>query len=141
MGEFSIWHWLVVVIVLGLVVVPNVFYLLTLQRAFEAIDPPMRPMKPGLVWLFLIPVFNFVWAFFLVTYLKSGYEKMNAAGRLTSPTSAGFGVGIGYAICFALCLIPGINLVAWIPAFVLWILHWVQASDARKLVLPAGESA
>jgi hypothetical protein len=137
MGDFSVWHWVVVLVFLGLVMVPNVFYLLTLQRAFEAIDPPMRPIAPGLVWLFLIPVFNLIWSFFLVTYLKSGYEKMNAAGRLSAPSSAGFGVGIGYAVSLALCIIPGINFVSWIPALVLWILHWVQVSATRKLVLPA----
>ena len=135
-GEFSGVHWFIVIIAIVAVLLPNIFYTLTLQRSFTAIDPPLRPIAPGLVWLFLIPVFNFGWSFFLVVYLKRGYDRMAAAGRLSAPTSAGFGVGIGFAVCFALTLVPAINVLAVIPMLVLWVLHWVQAAAARKLVLP-----
>ena len=47
MGSFSVWHWLIVLLVL---VLPSVLYVLTLQRAFEAVDPDLRPMSPGMVW-------------------------------------------------------------------------------------------
>ena len=134
MGSFSIWHWFVVMVLCGLIYIPLIFYILTLQRALEAVDQTMRPVAPGLVWLLLIPLFNFIWIFFLVVWITKGFEKMWQAGRLTTQTSAGFGVGIAYGVCWALCLIPGLNLLLMIPALVLWILHWVQVHQARKLV-------
>jgi hypothetical protein len=76
-----------------------------------------------------------IWIFFLVVWISRDYEKMWTAKRLTTQTSAGFGVGIAYGVCWAVCLIPGLNLLAVIPALVLWILHWVQVHQARKLVV------
>ena len=135
MGEFSIWHWSIVLILLGAVYVPLIFYILTLQRALDAVDPSLRPVAPGLVWLLLIPIFNFIWIFFLVVWITRGFEKMWQSQRLTAQTSAGFGVGIAYSVCWVLCLLPGLNLLLIIPSLVLWILHWVQVSQARKLVI------
>jgi len=136
MGSFSIWHWLIV-FGLALIIVPSVFYLIALQKALEAIDPAMRPVTPGLVWLQLIPIFNLVWLFILVNHLKKGYAKMSAAGRLRSETTAGFGVGIAMACLSVACAIPGVATVAVIPAMVCWVLHWIQVNEARKLVIPA----
>jgi len=135
MGEFSIWHWSIVLVFLGMVYVPLIFYILTLQRALDAVDPPLRPVAPGLVWLLLIPLFNFIWIFFLVVWITKGFEKMWQSQRLTAQTSAGFGVGIAYSVCWVLCLVPGLNLLLVIPSLVLWILHWVQVSQAKKLVI------
>ena len=135
MGEFSIWHWIVVLVMLGAMYVPLIFYILSLQKAIEAVDIPFRSSSPGLVWLLLIPLFNFIWIFFLVVWISKGYEKMWEHQRLSVQTSAGFGVGIAYGVCWVLCLIPGLNLLAVIPSLVLWILHWVQVSQARKLVI------
>jgi len=134
MGEFSGWHWLIIMVFLGACLVPTVFYLLTLQRAFEAIDPPLRPMAPGLVWLMLVPLVNLVWVFFVVVHLRTGYAAMAAHGRLSGPTTAGYGVGLAYAICMASTIIPLVNLLTMVPALVLWIIHWVQVSGARGLV-------
>ena len=36
------------VLLIGLLVV-NIFYILTLQKAMTAVDPAMRPIPPGLV--------------------------------------------------------------------------------------------
>lgn len=36
-----------------------------------------------------------------------------------------------------LCFIPYVNLLAAIPALVLWIVHWVKMAGYRKLLQPA----
>jgi hypothetical protein len=133
MGSFSVWHWLIVLLVL----VPSVLYLLTLQRAFEAVDPDLRPMSPGMVWLLLIPLVNVVWMFFVVNHLKTAYTKMGAAGRLTAASDGGYGVGLALAICMAASLVPFLALVS-LAALALWIIHWVMVSKARGLVKVAG---
>lgn len=137
MGSFSVWHWLIVLLVL----LPGVLYLLNLQRAMEAIDDEMRPMAPGLVWLLLIPLVNIVSMFFVVTHLKIGYTKMGAAGRLTAASDGGYGVGLALAICMALTIVPIIGWLASLPVLVLWIIHWVMVSKARGLVKPGAAVA
>jgi hypothetical protein len=137
MGSFSLWHWLIVLLML----LPGVLYLLSLQRAMEAVDAELRPMPPGLVWLLLFPLVNIVWMFFVVTNLKTGYTKMGAAGRLTAASDAGYGVGLALAICMAISILPLIGGLALLPVLVLWIIHWVMVSKARGLVKPGGQAA
>lgn len=136
MGSFSVWHWLIILLVL----LPAVLYLLSLQRAMEAVDAELRPMAPGLVWLLLIPLVNIVWMFFVVGHLKTGYTKMSAAGRLTAASDGGYGIGLALAICSAATLVPFLGMLA-LPALVLWIVHWVQVSKARGLVRAGGAVA
>ena len=134
MSSFSLWHWLIVLVFLGFLVI-QLLYILCIQRAFHAIDLECRPVAPGLAWLLLIPVFNIVWIFFLVVWMSRGLDRMWENQRLSKRTSGGFGVGLGFGISLALCAVPGVNLVAWIPALVFWILHWWQVAEVRTLVL------
>jgi hypothetical protein len=134
MGSFSVWHWMFLLLAL----LPSVLYLLTLQRAFEAVDPDLRPMSPGLVWLLLIPLVNIVWMFFVVNHLKTAYTKMAAAGRLSAASDGAYGVGLALAICMAVSLVPIIGSLAALAALVLWIIHWVMVGKARGLVKVAG---
>lgn len=131
MRGFSVWHWLFILLAL----LPSVLYVLNLQRAFEAVDPGMRPMTPGLVWLLLIPLLNIVWMFFVVGHLKTGYTRMSAAGRLTAASDGAYGIGLALAIFMAASVVPFLGMLA-LPALVLWIVHWVQVSKVRRLVKP-----
>jgi len=135
MGSFSIWHWFVVFLLLPLIYVPTVFYILAIRRAFAAVDEEFRPIAPNMAWLELIPVFNLIWIFFLVVYLKQSYQKMWLAGRLLKETSVGYGFGLSFAICGVCGLVPGLNVLVLIPLLVFWILHWIQVHNASKLVL------
>lgn len=136
MGSFSMMHWLIILIIFALWVVPQVFFILSVQTALRLVDDEFRQVTPGLAWLLFIPVFNLIWIFFLVTYMRRGYEKMWENQRLSRETSAGFGLGIGFGVASVFCLIPGLNLIAWLPALVLWILYWVQVSQLKALVKP-----
>ena len=50
-------------------------YLLTLQNTLKAISPANRKTEPGMVWLLLIPGFNFVWNFILAKKIAFSLEK------------------------------------------------------------------
>src|ERR1022692_2548005 len=56
----------IVFIVIAILLVPFIFYLLTLQKALNRCSPECRAMQPGLVWLMLIPLFHIVWQFLVV---------------------------------------------------------------------------
>lgn len=51
---------LLVLLIAGLMLIPTIFYFISLQKALEAVSPGHRMMPPGQVWLCLIPIFNFV---------------------------------------------------------------------------------
>jgi hypothetical protein len=50
----------------GIILIPAIFYCLTLQKALNRCAPENRAMAPGMVWLMFIPLFNLVWQFFVV---------------------------------------------------------------------------
>ena len=97
-------------IVLIAVVVPYVFYLITLQKAFQKIRPAHRKMEPGLVWLSLIPLVGIVWQFFVVTYLADGLAaEFKSQGKTPNEARPGYGIGLAKCICAAAGIIPGIG--------------------------------
>ena len=65
---------LIVLICLLLLLLPKILYLLTLQRTLNRCDPSSRTMSPGLVWLCIVPVFGFVWTFFVVNAIADSLK-------------------------------------------------------------------
>ena len=65
-------------IVFAVLLVPMIFYLLTLQKALNRCSPECRAMNPGMVWLMLIPLFNVVWQFFIVINLAKCQSDLRA---------------------------------------------------------------
>ena len=58
---------------------PAVFFLLTQQNTLKAIRRENRRLRPGLVWLQLIPIFNFCWMFVVVTRVADSLYKENVS--------------------------------------------------------------
>ncbi len=54
-------------IILAVAIAVFAWLLITLQRAAAAVPEPERRFRPGLVWLAIIPFFNTIWWFFVVT--------------------------------------------------------------------------
>ncbi|MEO7142533.1 MAG: hypothetical protein ABI165_03430 [Bryobacteraceae bacterium] len=54
-----------------------IFYLAGLQGAVARCSPESRTMRPGMLWLMLIPVFNLVWQFVVVTNMSKGLPQNN----------------------------------------------------------------
>jgi hypothetical protein len=64
---------LVILLILAVLAV-NIWYYISLQTAMDAISQRNRSMSGGLVWLNIIPVFGFIWAFVFNSALKKSYE-------------------------------------------------------------------
>ena len=132
--------------ILGLVLlamlVPVIFYLLTLQRNLKLCGQNAQ-MAPGLVWLNLIPLFNLVWGF--VTVLKvsrSNQLAAQAAGRDVG--DGGQIIGILFMVFGLLALIPFIGILLGLASLVLWIVFWVKiagfSADLRNAPVAATEA-
>jgi|ERR1700674_4565854 hypothetical protein len=128
---------LVVVLVAGLLFVPAVLYLRTLQRALERCSPESRTMSPGKVWLLFVPLFNLIWQFLVVTKLaKSLHNEFTRRSLPNSESTLAPGRVVGLAMCIStlVSLVPLIAPVASIAGFVCWIVYWVKIANYSRML-------
>ncbi|HTW78446.1 MAG TPA: hypothetical protein VME23_02765 [Terracidiphilus sp.] len=122
-----------------LLLIPAIFYLLTLQNALSKCAPPSRTMEPAMVWLLLIPLFGLIWSFIVVMALaKSIGNEYRRRGIPCPDPLPGQNIGMAMCICGCCGIIPIIDLLAGPAAFVLWIVYWVKIAEfSRLLDLPS----
>jgi len=129
-------------IAVAILLVPAIFYLLTLQKALNRCSPENRAMNPGMVWLMFIPLFNLVWHFFIVLNMaKSLGAEFQKRGMAEEPKP---GQTIGLVMCVLACcgIIPVLGMLASLAGLVCWILYWVKiAGYSSKLAAPAAPAA
>lgn len=125
-------------------IVPFVFYLLTLSRALSKCGPGSRTMDPGMVWLMFIPLFNIVWQFILVSAIaKSLGNEFRLRGITGVEPEPGKSLGLAMCICACCAIIPFLGILAALAHLVLWIIYWVKISDfSRRLdLVPVASNA
>jgi hypothetical protein len=110
-----------------------IFYILTMQKALDLAGERHQKMKPGMVWLMLIPLFNLVWHFFVVKNVSDSIKSW-AAENGKSVEDAGYTIGL--IACIAQCcgLIPLVNVLAGPVALVCLIIWWVKIAGFNKLM-------
>ena len=125
----------------GVFLLPTIFYLLSIQTCLSRCSEDVRTLSPGLVWLMLIPLFNLIWHFIIVSNVtKSVRGEFEKRGIMTEP-NPGQGIGLAMCILSVCCLIPIINIIVGIPVLVLWIIYWVKVADySAKLAIPTTQT-
>jgi hypothetical protein len=127
---------IITLLLLVLLLLPTIFYFISLQRALEAVSPEHRMMPPGQVWLSLIPIFNFVWMFFVVNKIAESFQlecyKLNISTNELKPTQ---GIGNAKNILRLCSFIPVIGILATLGFLVCWIIHWVKVNEYKNLIL------
>jgi hypothetical protein len=126
---------LFIAILIGLIIGVGiaVFYLLNLQNLMKQVSPELRQMRPGQVWLALIPLFNIVWNFLMIGYIADSvaaeYRKRGMPLGVARP---GYQVGLAMAILNVAGMIPKIGSIFSLGGFVLWIIYWVKMAGYRR---------
>ena len=118
----------VLIVVVVIMLVPAIFYLLTLQKALNRCSPECRAMNPGMVWLMFIPLFNIVWHFMIVINMaKSLGAEFQKRGIAEDPKP---GQTIGLTMCILVCcgIIPILGILCSLGGLVCWILYWVKVA-------------
>jgi hypothetical protein len=108
-----------------------IVYLAFLAGVLRKCSPQSQTMKPGMVWLSLVPIFNIVWVFFVVSAIANslGNEFRLRSVPVDDP-KPGKSIGIAMAVSAVCSIVPGVILVH----LVLWIVYWVQiARFSRRL--------
>lgn len=114
----------------------SIFFLITQQKALQAIAPENRLLPPSNVWLQLIPLFNFYYVFVVINKLSASialeYERLNIEKKELYPTRA---IGTATAILYFVSLIPVIKEWASLAWIVCVIIYWVKINECRKKII------
>jgi len=93
-----------------------------------------RKIEPLHIWLLLIPFFNIVWNFFVFQRVPASYQSyFNAQGR-TDVGDCGKQIGLWYAICAVVSIVPCVNYIAGPAALVLLIIFLVKMFGYRNMI-------
>ncbi|MFC2090300.1 hypothetical protein ACFLT1_05945 [Bacteroidota bacterium] len=122
-------------VIMALFLLPQIFFLLTLHRTFDAISPQNRLMNPAEVWLTLIPLFGMIWIFIIVQRLADSLKQEFALkGISCNEERPGYQIGMVYAIVQATTIIPILGILASFATLVLWIVYWIKIAEYKRLL-------
>ena len=128
----SEWILIILFILIPILLLPGIFFLITLQKTLQAISPENRRMPPANVWLMLIPLFNIVWQFIMVDKIAESIAaectKLNIQRSDPKPT---YNIGLAWNICNILTFIPFVGLAA----LVTFILYWVKVAEFKNIII------
>lgn len=129
-------EWILIFIVLGLMLIPRIFYLITLQSTFDTISVENRKMPSSNVWLLLIPLFGTVWHFIIVNNLAASIKaEANSKNIKIDEPRPAYNVGLAMCILNCLFFIPGLNILTSIAGLICWILYWVKIISYKNILL------
>ena len=125
-------------IILGYLVA-LVFFLIAQQNTLKVIKPQNRRMRPGEVWLQLIPLFNLVWQFIVVARISDSIRNeindrtVNSFLGIADPVFANdltrrptYDMGLTFCILSLCGCIPLLGGIASLAGIVCWIIYWTQ---------------
>jgi ABC-type Fe3+ transport system permease subunit len=128
---------IIVLVILGIMIIPVIFFLMTLQKALERCSFESRTTSPGSVWLLLIPIFNLVWQFIIVSKISESLHNEFAKRNIQEDPQPGKSIGITFCVLAVCSIIPVIGFITSIAAFICWIIYWVKISGySNKLLQP-----
>jgi len=129
-------EWILLLIVFGILLIPKIFYLISLQSAFDAISVENRKMPSGNVWLLLIPLFSIVWHFIVVGNLADSIKaEANSKNIPLAENKPGYNIGLAMCILNCFFVIPILNILTSIAGFICWISYWVKVSNYKKQMI------
>jgi hypothetical protein len=133
---------MILLVFLMICLIPEILFVLTLQKALQRCSPQNRTISPGSAWLMLIPLFNLVWDFILVSQVSATLEREFRSRNIPVEPSPGKNVGLAWCILAAGAIIPFLGVLSFIGALVCWILYWVKiAGFSSTLAAPIAVSA
>ena len=124
-----------------LCLIPEVLFVLTLQKALQRCAPQNRTITPGSAWLMLIPVFNLVWDFILVSQVSATLEREFRERNIPVEPSPGKNVGLAWCILSVGALIPLLGILSVLAAIVCWILYWVKIAGLSAILAAPPDAA
>jgi len=112
--------------IIAIILLPMIFFLLHLQKLLTRCKTADK-MTPGLVWLNLIPLFNFGWIFYTVSCVRDSL-KIEFKSRVleTDDPQFGYSIGLAYCITWVCSIVPVVGFFSSIASIILFIIYWVK---------------
>lgn len=135
-GEIAV---IIVVSALGLTFfILRIVYLEELQKTLSFISPANRKLRPGLVWLELIPFFDVIWSFVNIIKVCSSLEEELLSRKMnTDSIRPTYSIGLCSAVSGLAC-----HLGIWAPALITiitcivfvicWFVFWHKLSKLHR---------
>jgi hypothetical protein len=131
-----------------LFLIPYIFFLYTQQQTLKSIREENRLMRPGQVWLQLIPLFQVVYQFIVVGKIADSIQKELSSSMAFSfedhaaPSGyqgterPSYSIGLAYCILFAVAALPLELLrgMSGLACLVCWIVYWVQITKYKNQI-------
>ena len=131
-------EWALVLIALSLLIIPKIFYLVTLQSTFNSISVENRKMPAGNVWLLLIPVFSIIWHFIVVGNLSDSIKAEALSKKLfLNEARPAYSVGLAMCILDCFAIIPVLNIITVLISLICWIIYWVKINGYKNMLFSA----
>ena len=134
---------LLVVIAIGLVIGIGIAFLISwlMYKPYSKVPEQFQVMKPGMVFLMMIPLFGLVWSFFIASQLPQSFKAYFDSVGDQTVGDAGKNIGLAWAICAACSIIPIVGGLAGLASLVLLIIFivklWGMAGRINDLSQPA----
>jgi hypothetical protein len=110
-------------------ILPMIFFSLTLQKALQRCALEHRSVDPSMVWLMLIPLFNLVWQFIIVSHLSTSLGNEFRSRNIQKEPEPGKTIGLAFCILAVGNIIPLLGFFTVIPSIICWILYWIKISS------------
>jgi hypothetical protein len=133
-------EWVVILFIalllVALILIPKIFYLITLQSTLKAISEENRKMPPNNVWLQLIPLFGIVWHFIIV---KNMADSISAEANLKNikidEQKPAYNIGLAMCILNCFFIIPYLNILTGIASLICFILYWTKINSYKSKII------
>lgn len=121
----------------------TIFFCLSLFKGMNRVPKDKQLFPAWLVWLMLIPLVNYVIMWMMIPFGVPKSFKAATLGNDGAQKNAKtlFAIGLTYAICVTLTLVPVINIATSIAALVLFIIYWVKVCGFKKQFLTSGHNS
>lgn len=135
MGRLALTEIILILIVFGIIIIPKIFYLITLQKTIKEVSVENQKIQPNQVWLTLIPLFGLIWQFTMVCRvalsLQAEFKKRNINIVEEKP---GYSIGLTYCTLFCCSIIPVLGVLAGIGGLVCWGIYWVKINNYKTVL-------
>lgn len=132
------WSELIVLLfILGLIAIPQIFFIQTLNRTL-ALTQKHHTASPQGAWMLLIPIWGLFWIIYLVGKVAQGikgrFSELKVVHEYSGLTT---GYGYGYAALILAAFISGavVGGLAAIVGLICWILYWVNIARYNKVLI------
>lgn len=127
----------IIAVVLVIFIAIAVLVCWLMYKPYSKLPAEFQQMKPGMIFLMLIPLFGLVWAFFIALQLPASFKSYFDSVGDTTVGEAGKGVALAWAICSACSLIPIVGGLPGLAGLVLLIIFivklWGMASRVSEV--------